>query len=105
MQRLIDSVTRQFARYSHPVEGPHIYDLTNSYWGHSCERLSGTMDVNEVSGIAGHLTPRPRENDLMKVEMGSRRMGLYRFFDIEYTQGVPDMFFASVDWHGYEDEG
>lgn len=81
-----------------------IHDLRTMARGHHYEPVSGTMDVNDVSKVAGHLTPRPQENDLMLVNMGSGEPGLYRFFDIEYCNDPKDMFFAKVDWHGYEKE-
>ena len=54
--------------------------------------------------VSGHLTPIPKEGDLLQCKMESGKIGVYRFKEIDYCHNPHDMFFATMEDVGYLDE-
>ena len=72
-------------------------------WGSSIGWCTLPTEESQGKGrVYGHLTPLPIVGDSVASSMQSGRTGLYRFTTIEYCTDPSDMFFADVEWQGYE---
>lgn len=72
------------------------------------------MDRAEVLGLPdgttskrwrvyGHKRRRPVVGDVLLAQMESGRRGRFTFTDVEYQRDPEDMFFAWVEWDGYDE--
>lgn len=51
--------------------------------------------------LSGHLTPRPRVGDVVRLRMTSGRIGEVLLIDVDYMADPPDMWFATFKPLGY----
>lgn len=67
-------------------------------WGNRIGWSKYPTDIN------GHLSRKPVAGDFIICQMKTGRNGVFKVTEVEYMRDPPDMFFATVEPLGYEDE-
>ena len=84
------------------LPNPSIFKMYNNQWGNNIRWFMDTGFENRR--IVGHQTPGPDVGDLLTCPMDSGKTAVFCIMELENHRNPPDMFFATVQDIGYEDE-
>jgi len=73
-----------------------------SLWKHRGWGNSINWQDWEKRSLYGHMTPKPKVGDILRVKMESGRIGLFEFTEVRGCNDPKDMFFAKVKDLRYE---
>lgn len=73
-----------------------------SMWEHSGWGNSIYFSDWNTRRVTGHLTPTPKEGDILRVKMESGRIARFKFKEVRVMSDPKDQFFATVSVLGYE---
>lgn len=78
---------------------PYEYSTAGGSWGMHVEWLD-----YKVGRVWGHHLRIPKPGDILRSNLQSGRVGIFRFINVEQQTDPDDMFFGTVEAVGYEDE-
>ena len=91
----------EVTRNSAPTPEKRIYTRSHQGgWGRNWSFMAGSGTENRR--IYGHQPQLPRVGDEFHPAMQSGGHGIFRVTKVEYCVDPPDMFFADVEFVGYE---
>lgn len=73
-----------------------------SMWEHSGWGDSIYFTDWDKRRVAGHLTPTPKEGDIIRCKMESGKIARFKFDKVDVMSDTKDQFFATVSDLGYE---
>lgn len=106
---LTDRITRLFRKVVPvPLNNPARFYTMGGGWGLAINWWQPDKwpegKMPKATRVYGFQPRRPRRGDVLTVGMSSGRRGVFVFTDVELKSDPHDMFFADVEWRGYEDE-
>ena len=73
-----------------------------SMWEHSCWGNSIYFTDWDNRRVTGHLTPTPKEGDILRCKMKSGKIARFKFKKVDVMSDPRDQFFATVSDLEYE---